>query len=92
MTRLKVTQEDIDNCIVSEQYHLFENTTLMVCALVLRNGFVVTGESACASAQEYDEGVGKSIAFQNAKNKIWALEGYLLKEELNKSNAEDTLR
>ncbi|HGK4331911.1 TPA: Gp49 family protein [Klebsiella pneumoniae] len=52
---------------------------LTFCVLVLRNGFTVTGESACASPENFDPEIGRKIARENAVNKIWMLEGYLLK-------------
>lgn len=55
---------------------------LTFCVLVLRNGFTVTGESACASPENFDAEIGKKIARENAKQKIWPLEGYLLKDRL----------
>ena len=57
--------------------------TLTFCVLVLENGFTVTGESACASPENFDAEIGRKIAFENAREKIWLLEGYLLKEKLN---------
>ena len=57
--------------------------TLTFCILTLENGFTVTGESACASPENFDAEIGRKIAFENARNKIWQLEGYLLKEKLN---------
>ncbi|WP_175716576.1 Gp49 family protein [Burkholderia anthina] len=56
---------------------------LTFCVLVLRNGFTVTGESACASPENYDVELGRKIARQNAITKIWQLEGYLLKQRLH---------
>nr|ELR5173138.1 hypothetical protein [Providencia rettgeri]ELR5195436.1 hypothetical protein [Providencia rettgeri] len=56
---------------------------LTFCVLVLKNGFTVTGESACASPENFDEEIGYKIARQNAVNKIWMLEGYLLKQKLS---------
>lgn len=56
---------------------------LTFCVLVLKNGFTVTGESACASPENFDAELGRKIARQNAINKIWPLEGYLLKERLS---------
>lgn len=56
---------------------------LTFCVLVLRNGFTVTGESACASPENFNRDIGRKIALDNAKAKIWALEGYLLKEKLH---------
>lgn len=58
---------------------------LTFCVLVLRNGFTVTGESACASPENFDAEIGRKIARDNAKNKIWLLEGYLLKQRLHES-------
>lgn len=52
------------------------------CVLVLRNGFTVTGESACASPENFDAEIGRKIARQNAVNKIWPLMGYALKQDL----------
>ncbi|MFT3523419.1 Gp49 family protein, partial [Klebsiella pneumoniae] len=56
---------------------------LTFCVLVLRNGFTVTGESACASPENFDPEIGRKIARENAVNKIWMLEGYLLKQRLS---------
>ncbi len=61
--------------------------TLTFCVLVLRNGFTVTGESACASPENYDAKIGRKIARQNAEEKIWPLMGYALKEQLSKEKA-----
>jgi hypothetical protein len=59
---------------------------LTFCVLVLRNGFTVTGESACASPENFDAEIGRKIARTNAVAKIWPLEGYLLKEHLYRSS------
>lgn len=56
---------------------------LTFCVLVLRNGFTVTGESACASQENFDAEIGKKIARQNAVAKIWPLMGYALKQRLH---------
>ncbi len=50
--------------------------------MVLVNGFTVTGESACASPENFDEEIGRKIAREMARNKIRMLEGYLLKQQL----------
>jgi hypothetical protein len=55
---------------------------LTFCVLVLRNGFTVTGESACASPENFDAELGRKIARQNAVQKMWPLMGYALKERL----------
>ena len=56
---------------------------LTFCVLVLRNGFTVTGESACASPENFDAELGRKIARQNAVQKMWPLMGYALKEKLS---------
>ncbi len=56
---------------------------LTFCVLVLKNGFTVTGESACASPENFDAEIGRKIARQNAEQKIWPLMGYALKERLS---------
>lgn len=57
---------------------------LTFCVLVLRNGFTVTGESACASPENFDAEVGRQVARRNAREKVWSLEGYLLREQLHR--------
>ena len=56
---------------------------LTICVLVLKNGFTVTGESACASPENFNAELGQKIARQNAVAKIWPLEGYLLRQGLH---------
>ena len=60
---------------------------LTFCVLVLRNGFTVTGESACASPENFDPEIGRRIARENAKQKIWPLMGYELKTKLMQPEA-----
>lgn len=79
----RLTPTDIDRVVASEDYYVFPNTTLTVCCLTLKNGFNVTGTSAAASKENFDKEIGMKIAFQNAREKIWELEGYLLKQKLN---------
>jgi hypothetical protein len=55
---------------------------LTFCVLILRNGFTVTGESACASPENFDAEVGRKIARANAVAKIWPLMGYELRSKL----------
>lgn len=55
---------------------------LTICVLTLANGFTVTGESACASPENFDAELGRKIAYRNARDKIWALEGYQLRTRL----------
>ena len=61
---------------------------LTFCVLVLRNGFTVTGESACASPENFNAEIGRKIARQNAVAKIWPLMGYELRSRLAAKDAQ----
>lgn len=78
----RLTPELIDSVIVSESYHVFHGTTVTVCCLTLLNGYCVIGESASASPENFNAELGRKIARDNARNKIWSLEGYLLRSKL----------
>ena len=89
----RLTPAHIDNVIVGEYVFRASDAVkgtpilpglecLTICVLVLKNGFTVIGKSACASPENYDAEIGHKIARENARNEIWALEGYLLKERL----------
>lgn len=71
---------DVDLTVVNDSLRL-----LTFCVLVLRNGFTVTGESACASPENFDAELGRKIARDNAVNKMWPLMGYALKDKLAES-------
>jgi hypothetical protein len=83
LTAPRITPDDIDRVIDKVQFHVFEGTCLTVCCLTLKNGFNTVGESACASPENFDRELGEKIAYRNARDKIWALEGYLLKSKLH---------
>ena len=83
LTAPRVTPKRLEDVISSEQYHIFDGTTFTACLLTLANGYTVLGESACASSENFDAAIGRKIARSNAANKIWALEGYVLREKLS---------
>ena len=80
LTAPRITLDDIEATIKDTMFYTFPGTTLTVCCLTLINGFNVTGESACASIENFDQEVGERLALEQAKNKIWSLEGYLLRQ------------
>ena len=57
---------------------------LTFCVIVLKNGFTVTGEAACASPENYNKTIGETIARHNAEQKMWPLLGYALRDQLSK--------
>lgn len=55
---------------------------LTICVLVLRNGFTVTGENACASPENFDADIGRKVARQKAIEKVWPLLGFRLRDKI----------
>jgi len=98
LTAPRITPADIEANIASEYYFTAANGVSVVegpirqhdhplalltfCVLVLRNGFTVTGESACASPENFNAEIGRKIARQNAVGKVWPLMGYELRSKL----------
>ena len=87
LTAPRITPAEIEANIAQENY--FTGKLLTFCVLVLRNGFTVTGESACASPENFDAEVGRKVARANAVNKIWPLMGYELRSRLHEAALKD---
>ncbi len=66
----KLTLDYIKSLIVNVEYQRFGDT-LTVCVLTLRNGFTVTGESACINKADFNADIGQQVAYNNAVDKIW---------------------
>jgi hypothetical protein len=95
----RITPDDLQANIIGEYFFTAANGVARVggiiqsdddslrcltfCVLVLKNGFTVTGESACASPENFDAEIGRKIARQNAEQKIWPLMGYELRSKLS---------
>jgi hypothetical protein len=97
LTAPRVTPDDIEANIDREHYFTANDgiraatgiaddrapeRLLTFCVLVLKNGFTVTGESACASPENFDAELGRKIARQHAVDKMWPLMGYALRNTL----------
>ena len=94
LTAPRVTPADIEENIVGEYFFTADQATkdcpqfeqlhlLTFCVLVLANGFTVTGESACASPENFNAEIVRKIARQNAVAKIWPLMGYELRSRIS---------
>lgn len=94
LTAPRITPGDIEMNIASEvsfvagsvlkDVPIHDNLNLLTfCIITLKNGFTVTGESACASPKNFDAELGRKIARQNAISKVWPLMGYALKEKMH---------
>lgn len=82
LTARRITPDMIDAEIVGEDFHVFPGSCLTICTLTLRNGFTVTGESACASPENFNAEIGQKIAKANARDKIWPLLGFRLRDAI----------
>ncbi|HEV2225053.1 MAG TPA: Gp49 family protein [Candidatus Acidoferrales bacterium] len=80
---MAINETPVEAEIQAKNLYVFPGTPLTVCALKLKNGFIATGESAPASPENFDADLGRKIARDNARSKIWALEGYLLRSQLS---------
>lgn len=83
LTAPRITPQQIQEAILDETYQHIQGTTVTVCVLQLRNGFTVTGHSACVSMENFDVELGKKIARQKAFDKCWELFGFQLASELS---------
>jgi len=79
-TENRITKDHIEARIIDVQYVRIPGSTATVCAITMANGYTAIGESACVDPANFDEELGRSVAFDNAFEKLWALEGYLLRE------------
>lgn len=85
----RITHYHVDNTITGETYTNLPDGQTVVCQLTLRNGFTVDGTSACVSKDNFNQEIGNKIARENAREKIWLLEGYLLKEKLYQAKLDE---
>ena len=85
LTAPRITPELVDAAIVDEDYYVFPDTTVTIAILKLENGFTVTGESACASTENFESELGRKIARAQARDKIWVLMGYALRQKLHEA-------
>lgn len=78
----RLTDDYLESMIVHEDYHQFPQTRLTVCCLVLRNGWELSGEAACANPQQFDPQIGRRQARKNALKRVKSREQYLLRQRL----------
>lgn len=80
--RTTVTLEDIQGKVKKTTYTVLPDTTTTVCQLHMENGYVILGTSACVDPAKFSKATGEKYAYEDAINKAWPLEGYLLAQEI----------
>lgn len=83
----KVSREDVESKIVNEEFLVSSSKKKTVCILTLENGFEAMGSAGVVDPANYDKAKGEEISRQNAFNKAWELEGYLLQQKLHEAKA-----
>jgi len=78
----KVTVDSINERVAGIRFTRLEGETTTLCSIRMVNGFVVHGISNCVDPRNFDKDVGERIAYKNAFEQLWALEGYLLSEQI----------
>lgn len=78
----KVTADSIHARLANIRFTRLPDETTTVCSIRMVNGFDVHGTSNCVDPANFDAVIGERVAFNEAFDKLWALEGYLLKEKL----------
>ena len=81
--KTQLTVSDIHEVIEKSTYTVLPDCTTTICQLTLENGFTVIGKSACVDPSNFNVAIGEKYAFEDAFNKVWELEGYLLKQRLH---------
>ena len=79
---ISLNREKLEALVSHTHYHHVPDTTTTICAITLKNGFTVVGESACIDPNNFDQIIGQKIAYENAFEKLWQLEGYRIKSQL----------
>ena len=79
---ISLDEEKLESLVERIYYHRVPDTTVTICAITLKNGFTVVGDSACTDPENFDHSIGEQVAYNNAFEKIWQLEGYRIKSQL----------
>ena len=86
MQKQSLSKEVLENLVVDTHYYRVPDTTVTVAAVKLVNGFILIGHSACIDSDSFSESIGRQIAFNNAFDQLWALEGYRIKSDLHRAD------
>lgn len=59
---------------------------MSMCVLVMKNGFIVIGKSAPASAENFNPELGRKLAYEDAIRQLWPMMGFALRDTLHNKN------
>lgn len=90
--KTSLNNNDIEKAIVEQSFTVLLNGRTTICQLTLKNGFTVLGYASCVDIRNFDKTQGENISLENAKQKIWELEGYLLRQRLYEEDVIEKVR
>lgn len=86
LTAPRVTPDDLAANIVDTEIvkHVSKSGQVLRWAVITtRNGFAVAGKPSCSASSANDDAeIGEKLAINNARDELWPLMGYELKERL----------
>lgn len=82
----RVTRTLIEDNIHHTDFYYIPDSTVIICNITLANKYSVRGESACVDKRNFDEKIGRTLAYNNAFEKLWPLFGFLLAEQLHNAS------
>lgn len=80
---MQVTIDQIEAAIKDVTYTVLPDECTTVCQVTLKNGFTVSGQSACVDKRSFNKQLGEEYAFERAKQECWKFLGYELKSKIN---------
>ncbi|CAB4159606.1 Phage protein (N4 Gp49/phage Sf6 gene 66) family [uncultured Caudovirales phage] len=80
-----VTLNSIQDKVQKTTYTLLPDGKTTICQLHMENGYTINGHSACVDPAQYNQALGEKYSYEDAINKAWPLEGYLLAERRHQS-------
>ena len=80
--RTSVSLNDIESKVTRTVFSVLPDTTTTICQLFMENGYVILGMSACVDKTKYNQALGEKYSYEDAINKAWPLEGYLLAQQM----------
>lgn len=85
-TAPRITNDDVLDNIVDVDYVKYVSKSGQVlrwAVLTTKSGFAVTGRPSAAVSPENDNvAIGEKVAYDNAKQELWPMMGYALKNDL----------
>jgi hypothetical protein len=82
----RVTPAAIDAMIASQELIKIDDLG-MLCSITLHNGIKLLGKNlGSVSRENYDEGIAKQKAYEDARSQIWPLAGFMLAEDIHRGN------